>query len=810
MTALRSDVRHAVGALVRTKATSFAAFLTLALGLGLTTALIAVFDGVLVRPLPFSDSEQLVLVSEHRPGATGGIGGVISGATANAWSGARTIEGPAGYSEVGFVWATPDGADRIEAAKVSPQLFPILRVAPHRGRFFHQSEENEGRDAAVILSYGLWRERFGGRDDAIGARLRLDDREYEVVGIAPPGFGFPGAARLWTPLTRLPLGDPAKPQIRIFRAIGRLRPNVTPDQAAAEGTAAARSYPRSFVDDLIFGKGGPSEVRVVRMLDDAVSEVKPALLAVAAGVALLLLVACANVANLLLASGVARRRELAVRAALGASGRQLLRLLLIEHTLLAVAGLAGGWLLALLVVDALPVLAPVDFPRLHAVAITSRIMAASGAAAALTVVLAGLLPAWRASRAPASLALKDDDGRSAGETSARLRTTLLVGEAALALVLVVAALLLARSVDRLRRIDPGYDAANVLTARLEVVGAADTADRRAALIGGILERIRALPGVRAAGASNMAPFGGSIYLSTFDLPGGGDGRPTRADATTFVVTPGFADALGLRLVAGRAITAADADGDGPVVVNETFARRYLRDGRPVAGRDFPVVIGRNAAPAGRIVGVIRDVRPDGPLSEPRPEVYLLAGARRPIEQTIHLAIRADGDPVRLVPALRDIVRTADGGVALHAVGTLAGRLSTAVATPRFFAIVIALFAGLALTLAAVGLYGVLSYAVTLRRRELGIRAALGASRSDLLRLVVRQGLGATAAGLAIGVPLSLAASRLMRSLLFGVEPTDIVSFAGAAAALLVVALAACLVPARRAAASDPSAALAAE
>ena len=349
-------------------------------------------------------------------------------------------------------------------------MLPILRVQPFLGRFFHQSEEEAGQDGVVILSHGFWMERFGGRADAIGTHMRLDDRDYEIVGVTPPGFAFPTAeARLWTPQVRF-VPTPNKPEVRVFPAIARLRPGASIEQATAEGTAAARGVSRSFIDDLLFGKGGPMDVQLVRMLDEAVSTVKPALVAVSAGVVLLLLVACANVANLLLAAGVARRRELAVRAALGASRAQLLRLMLIEHAALAAAGLGAGWFIATLLVDALPLVAPAGFPRLDGVAVTGRVMLASGGAAAVAVLLAGLLPAWRGSRGQVSAALKDDDGRSAGETSARLRTTLLVVEAALALVLVVGALLLARSVDRLQRVDAGYDATNVLTARIELSG----------------------------------------------------------------------------------------------------------------------------------------------------------------------------------------------------------------------------------------------------------------------------------------------------------------------------------------------------
>jgi putative ABC transport system permease protein len=817
MATLLFEVRQALRSLKSGGTSTAAAFLTLAIGLGITTALIAVVDGVLLRPLPYPDSAQLVLVSEHRPGADGRIGGIISAATVAAWRGARTIEGPAPYGSRGYLWTTPDGADRVSGGRLSAAVMPILRVQPFLGRFFHQADEEPGHDGVVILSHGFWMERFGGRADAVGTHMRLDGRDHEIIGVAPPGFAFPTAeARLWTPEVRY-VPTPDKPQVRVFPAIARLRPGASIAQAMAEGTAAARGVSRSFIDDLLFGTGRPMEVRLVRMLDEAVSTVKPALVAVAAGVGLLLLVACANVANLLLAAGVARRRELAVRAALGASRTQLLRLMLIEHAALAAAGLAAGWLIATLLVDALPLVAPAGFPRLDGVGVTSRVLAASGGAAVLAVLLAGLLPAWRGSRGSVSAALKDDDGRSAGETSARLRTTLLVVEAALALVLVVGALLLARSVDRLQRVDAGYDPTNVLTARIELAGPSNGPDqnsaaartsaaaRRATFVDNVLRRVRALPGVEAAGAGNMTPFGDSIALASFELPGGA-GR-AKAEADLHVVTPGLAEALRLRLVEGRSFSPADPARGGPVLVNEAFARRYLRDGRPIAGRAFPVTLSEGDPPASTIAGVVRDIRPAGPRSEPRPEIYEVAGTDRAISGAIELVVRTGGDPLQLVPALRDIVRTEDRSAAVHAVGTLAGRLSTAIASPRFFAIVIAVFAGLALTLAAIGLYGVLSYTVTLRRRELGIRAALGASRADLLRLVVRQGLAATGAGLALGTALSLGAAWLMRSLLFGVEPTDLPSYVGASGALLAVALVACLVPARRAAASDPSVAL---
>lgn len=807
MDRLLRDLRDALRGLTRTRTTTIAALLTLALALGVTTTLMSVLDGVLLRPLPYPDSGQLVLVSEHHPGADAPLPGRrLSNLTLDAWDHAQTLDGIGTYGPRTYTWVTHEGAQRVAGASVSPGLFDVLRVPPYRGRFFTAAEAEKGADAVAVLSHALWQELFGGEDAAIGRTLRLDDRDYTIVGVAPPGFAFPDReSRLWTPAVRVPkpAGDSDMP-MQIFSAVARLRPGVTPERAAAEATAAARTVKRPIVAELLFGRGGgPVEVRVTRLLDAITDDVKPALLAVTAGVVLVMLVACFNVANLLLSNGLTRRRELAVRAALGASQGRLLRVMLLESLLLAGAGIALGLMLAAFLVDALPALAPERFPRLDEIAINKRVLLASIVTSLASAVIAGLLPAWRGSRTDLALAMKDDDGRSAGMANARLRSALLALEAALALVLIVGAGLLVRSLGKLTEVDHGYDPSNVLTARVYLTGASDKPERRSAIVGELLQRLRALPNVAAAGAGNMAPFGESVYMSAFSLPTPGPGGEERvAQAVSSVVTPGFAEALGLRLVEGRTFLPTDQAESTPLLVSETFARRYLHDGRPVAGRPFPVRFNDEMA-ATFIAGVVKDIRPFGPQSEPRAEIYQLEGTGRPIQREINLVIRTNGDPLAIVPALREIVRSTDPYAALDEVGTMAARLSASIATPRFFTTVLGSFAGLALVLASVGLYGVLSYGVTLRRRELGVRAALGASRGDLIRTVLRQGFAATLAGLTLGTVLAVWAARMLRGLLFGIEPLDLPAFASGCLVLLAVAAAACLIPARRAASTDP-------
>jgi putative ABC transport system permease protein len=558
------------------------------------------------------------------------------------------------------------------------------------------------------------------------------------------------------------------------------------------------------------------------MADQMTAQIRPALLVLAAGIALVLCVACANVANLFLARGADRARELAVRAALGADRRRLLWQLLTESFVLSLAGGLLGLLLGWILTRALPAVAPSGFPRLDAIRIDTGFVLSAALAAIIVGTLSGLFPALRGSRVDLHAIMQAGSGSRAiagGNAGSRARRALLIIEAALAVVLLVGATLLGRSFERLVSVDGGYDRVNVLTADVHMPPRTRdaAADATAALQfnATVLERVRALPGVRAAGAGSLSPFGAYLSIVGFNLPGvtTADGHEVTAHALQVIVTPGYAEALGLHLEAGRLPRAEDAS--APVMamlVNRTFVKMYLSDGRPIVGRHFlgmfPRLLNRTDADA-EIVGVVGDMLPDALDAKPQPEIFLPANRDFLVRQPTFV-IKTAGDPLAVVPLLRQIVREANPNAAIDRIVPLADKVADSMGQPRFAALVLASFALLALILAVTGLYAVLAYHVAQRRRELGVRAALGATRRDLLWLVLREGLLVTAIGLACGIALASLLTRAMGSLLFGVTPLDAVSFAGAPVLLLIVSILACLIPARRAATLDPTRVLRAE
>jgi predicted permease len=814
METLWRDVRQTLRWMARQKGFTAAACLTLALGIGANTAIFSIVYGVLLKPLPYADPDRLVQVSEEHPTANAPLrGAYLSDVTLESWSkGMRTLEGVAAYSDE-VLTVGREEPERLPGASVSPALFPLLRVAPAAGRFFLPEEAAKGAPCVAVLSHTLWSSRFGASPAAVGRSLFVEGRPCSIVGVAPAGFSFPipGTA-LWLPYVIDPPQDPRQRGIEVFEALGRLRPGVTPLQAETEGTAAARAVPRPMAADLLFGKGKPVVVHVRPFAAATTARVRPALIVLAVGVGLVLLIACANVSNLFLARSLARRRELAVRAALGASRGRLAAQLFTESLVLSLGGGALGLLLAWGLAKAVPALAPADLPRLEEIRLDGRVLAFAGIVSVYAGLLSGLVPTWRGLHIGPAPALHEGDHRVTSGAGKGLRSGLLVAEAALAVVLLIGAGLLARSFGELLAADGGYNPEHVLTAELFLPDAGENPTRNMEIVDAILARLRALPGVAAAGAANMAPLGSSTSIRGFTLPAGRPGgEPAMVQANAWIVTPDFGRAAGLHVRSGRFLEAGDVSaGTQALVVNEELVRLYLNDGRPVVGRRWTGVLGTDQQVT-EIVGVVANVLKDGADRPPQPEIYLAAGRTSGgAFQQPYLLVRTTGDPLALAPDLRRIVREIEPHAALDDVDRLTHRLSAAVAQPRFAALVTSVFAALALLLAATGLHGVLTYSVSQRRREMGIRGALGATRAGLLGLILREGLILTVAGLAIGLAASLGLTRLMASLLFGVTPFDAISFAAAPLALLGVAAAACLIPAYRAAAVDPAEALRSE
>ncbi len=807
------DVRQALRSLLREKGVTLAALLSLALGIGANAALFSVVYGVLFRPLPYPAPDRLVRLSEYHPGAQAGVPGpLFTNFTYHAWAEGRTIEGIGGFSVERFTDTTADGPVPIMGTAVTPSVFRLLGVRPALGRLLIDEDSKESAPAVAVLADGLWKERFGGDASVIGKTLILDGVIHTVVGVAPPGFYFPEReGRLWTSYS-IPRGsaDPRNQSIRIFGAIARLKPGATLQQAAEEGTLRARSVARPPVEDALFGKGGPVAVRVETLLAEMTGRIRPALLLFAVGVGFVLLIACANVASLQLTRGVSRQREIAVRMALGASRFRLVRQLVTESLVLSAAGGFLGVLLGSALVTALPAVAPASFPRLEDVALDRPSFVFAALISVMAGLLSGVLPALRSSRTSLTPALRDGSGASVGVATQRLRNGLVAVEAALAVMLLVGAGLLLRSFSELMSVDPGYASGNVLIASLNVPAEDRPQAATLALAEQMTERAKALPGVVAAGVSNMTPLDSSTAVASFDLP---DARApegkVKARATRYYVSPGFAEALSLKLKEGRLLRAEDGrSATESLLVNEEFARVYLDDGQPVVGRRYSGLFSNQDPPiTTEIVGVIANVLKDGLDARPQTEVYSLPRFGRRLPADFQLVLRTgESDPASLGPALRAMIRELDPTATLD-INTLASRVSASVAQPRFAAVTVAAFGLLALALAAAGLYGALSYSVTLRKRELGVRSALGASRRDIVRLVLRQGLIVAGGGLALGMAAALTLSRFLESLLFGVTPMDPIAFLAAPALLLGAAILACLIPAWRGASVDPTEAL---
>jgi putative ABC transport system permease protein len=807
--AVRHDVRDALRSLRRAPGFTTLAVFILALGIGASVAMFSVANGVLLRPLAFPDPGRLVTLWESQ---------VESGRRMRVPPGAyqdyrsqQAVFASMGLFGAGVLTLTGDGEpEQLFGAVVDGGYFRTLGVRPLLGRVILDDDAHEGGPDIVVLSHGLWQRRFGGRADIVGRQATLDGRPYEIVGVMPAGL-YPtwpatvGAItfeesrqQYWVPL-RLEGGFAGNRTAHVYGVVARLAPQITLAGAqAAFGTISARlrrAYPDAYDGERV----------VLSPLDNEVKgAVRPALWALVGAVGVLLLIGCANLATLTLARATVRSRELAVRSALGAGRGRLVRHLLAESLLIASAGGAIGLLLARLTLGAFIAFVPADVPRLSAVSLDGTVFAFAVALSALTALLFGTLPALRASRPDLADALRQE-GRGGTGSRARERTrrVLAAAEVALASVLVVGAGLLARSFARLTAVDPGFDPDHLLVAELSLPGTTDSAARQA-FRDGLLERLGALPGVESAAAAYDDPLS-ATWTDTFTIEGRDDDEDF--GAWQRIVSAAYFRTIGLGVHRGRPFTEVDDDHHPRVaIVNEAFARRFFAGENPIGRRlVLPAPTRPNAPEPHEIVGVVGDVKFLGP-SAPAEPAYYVPMAQFP-QPDMTILVRTAGDPRTLAPGLRGAVHDLSPAQAIGTITTERDRANRMVAQPRFTMTLVGLFGSLAFLLAAIGIYGLLAYTVAQRTRELGVRAALGAGRRDLTRLVLGQGLRVTLAGVVAGLAGAAAITRLLGSLLFGISALDPPTFAAAALALVGVAIVASYVPVRRAARIDPLVAL---
>ena len=803
---IANDLRYATRMLRKNPAFTGAAVLTSALGIGATTAIFSVCDAVLLKPLPYSDPGHIVMLWEQPP--RGETLGPVAPANFVDWR-----EQSRSFSEIAamdpkptFVLTGQGEPARLTGAGVSPNLFSLLGTRITLGRDFLEDEDRPGRDRVAILSYRTWLHRLGGQPDILGRSVALNDISYTVVGVLPREFEFVAKASdfqarnqfdVWVPLA-LDL-EKLQRNTHPLRVFARLKPDVPLAQAQADLNVVAANLARRYPET---NKG--SGITAVPLIQQVTTNVRMALGTLLGAVGLMLLIACANVANLLLSRAAARRKEMALRVALGASRRRLGQQLLTESVLLAIAGGSMGLFLASAAIRAVSPHVPADLPRASGIAVDARVLVFTGLISLATGILFGLAPMFQAQRANANEALKQN-ARIASGTQSRMRSGLVVGQMAIALVLLIGAGLMARSFWTLLHVSPGFRTEHILTARLSLSGSRYPDARRiAAFQRELLERVRNTPGVQSAGLAAYLPLSGTDNGWGFVI----EGRPALRTgeynlAKYRPVSPGYFETIGIPLLRGRGFISADNE-DAPlvVVINESMARRYWGQGNPVAERlQFGPPIWRT------VIGVVGDVRHEGLDAEARPELYVPFAQAPNNEARTTIVVRTALDPIVVTTALRKTVSAIDPAVPLDQVETMEELVSASVGQPRFRTALLAVFSILALVIASIGVYGVMNYLVIQRTREFGIRLAVGATEGDVLRLVLGRAAALIVAGLCLGLLGSVVLARLIASLLYGVTPLDSLTFAAVSLLLSAVALFASYIPARRATRIDPTVAL---
>jgi putative ABC transport system permease protein len=807
MTTLWQDLRYGLRVLAKSPSFTIVSILTLALGIGANTAIFTIVYGVLVRPLPFPEPDRIVqLVESYKEQSE--EAGLAMGQLKQLQGYTDLFQSMTGYTYVGYNLAVGNSAEHLRGTPVSSSYFTVLGVRPLLGRDFTQEEDTGDGQRVAVISYGLWARRFGSSPAQIGQKMLLNGEPYTLIGVMPRSFSSvapagdlpdSGAPDVWVPLALVGKTAGSGGNISV---LARLKPGVTPAQLDAQMNIVTqdlrREYARGFDGQVVL-----SFLPYQRVIG---AEVRPYLLLLLGSIGFVLLIACANVANLFLSRGGLRSREIAVRIAMGASRRRLFQQLLTESMLIAVAGGAAGLLVAYLGLGPLLAVAPADLPRISDVHLDGRVFAFTFALSLLTGVLFGLAPALEASRTGINEALKEGAGRaSAARGRALLRKLLIVGEFAISLVLLTGAGLMIATFSKLLHSDPGFNPSRVLSVQFWLIGSKyDSTAQIENFNRALVQKLESLPGVDAA----------AIIAAGLPLERGGNNgvrmpNSTNWDSTDYrEITPGFFRAMGIPLRSGRDFSNSDSETTGKVViVNEAFAREHFSGRSPLGEHIF---LGDDPS---EIVGVVGDVK--SYLDQPAPSTTFIPAAQAFYRTSKvfegwfprSVIIRTSVDPLSLSRAVRDAVAAVDPIVPLGAMRSMDQVLSRSLALRNFMMFLLSLFAALALTLATVGIYGVISYAVSQRTREIGVRMALGARPGDVLRLILGEGLKLVLAGAALGIVFALLATRFISTMIYGISATDPLVFLSVITLLVVVSLAACYVPARRAMRVDPIVAL---
>ncbi len=813
MSLLLADLRYALRRLRHAPAFTIVVVATLALGIGANSAIFSVVNTVLLKPLAYRAPDQLVTIFHHYTKidleASVSVPGFIAYrdrthdfanvSVENVWTANLTGQGD---------------PQRLVGSQVSAQFFPALGVAPMLGRVPRPEEDSIGRNHVVVLSYGLWRRSFGADSGIVGRQISLNGEAFDVIGVMPPSFVDPGGrtAEMWSPIALDPkLNVPSRFTNEFLFVVARLKPGVTFAQAQHDMTAFANQLKHEYPDNL--PDQWTLDVKALSTLKTG--NVRPMLLVLLGAVGFVLLIACANVANLMLARAASRQREVAIRTALGATRWALARQLLIESLVLSITGGALGLAIAYGAVHALVAINPGNVPRIGDLAIDGRVVGFTAGVAVLTGLLFGLVPALQLAGSRLHLVIKEGGrGGTADRAGQRVRWALVVGEVALALTLLVGGGLLLKSFAAIEGVSPGFDPNNVLTLSLSLPKTQyATPDAQSAFFARVMPAIAAVPGVRAVGGTSVMPFGGSWSTGTFNVEGYVPPKGNAPWGDIRIVTPGFFSALKIPLKEGRLIGPGD-DAKAPLVavVDEEFVKRFMKPGEDPIGRhiyfeDGPITPKTKLI---AIVGVVGHTAHEGLTAEKRIQVYFsvpqVAAAFGGI-YNLQVAVRTTADPRSYVGSVRRAVQSVDPTMPVSNVNTMDDLISSSLGDRKLAVVLLGVFSGLALLLASLGIYGVMSYTVAQRTREMGVRVALGAPRKRVLRLVLRQGMVMSMAGVAIGLAGALALTRLLNAQLYQVSPTDPPTFGAVATVLTIVAIVATLGPALRATRVDPVVAL---